>query len=169
MMKRVGEMAMAPESFIRPIFFMLLTLGMLILVPRARIFELFRFGLVAGVFLAAVIQILAVHVLRLWKFNFLVPYLDLFGIPVFLLLAWGVAEILFAHLLPKKNYFWAFSFVMAFSLASALVEWFFNKKNLIVFLRWHTTFTFLLAVGIHMALGYYLIQKDKLEKTVRMR
>lgn len=160
---------MAPESFIRPIFFILLVLGMLILVPRKRIFELFSFGLVAGVFLAAGIQVLAVHVLRLWEFNFLVPPLDLFDIPVFILLSWGVAEILFAHLLPKHNYFWAFLFVIAFSLASALVEWFFNKKNLIVFLRWHTILTFFLAVGIHIALGYYLIQKDKLKKTVHIR
>lgn len=160
---------MAPESLLRPIFFILLTLSMLILVPREKIFELLPFGLVAGVFLAAGIQVLAVHVFRLWEFNFLMPPVDLFGISIFLLLAWGVAEIIFAHLLPKKNYLWAFSFIVAFSIGSTLVEWFFHKKNLIVLLRWHEVLTFFLAVGLHVVLGYYLIQKDKLKKTVHIR
>jgi hypothetical protein len=142
---------------------------MLILVPREKIFELLPFGLVAGVFLAAGIQVLAVHVLRLWEFNFLMPPVDLFGLPTFLILAWGVGEIIFAHLLPKKSYLRAFLFILAFSFGSTLVEWFFHKKNLIVLLRWHEVLTFFLAVGLHVVLGYYLIQKDKLKKTVYIR
>ncbi|QNB47596.1 hypothetical protein BR63_15730 [Thermanaerosceptrum fracticalcis] len=160
---------MAAESLIRPIFFILLTLSMLILVPRERIYALTFFGLTAGVLLAVVIQIIAVHILKLWYFNYLVPLWDFFNLPTFIILSWGVAEILFAHLLPRNSIIMAFLFILAFSLGSTLVEWFFNKKNLIIFLRWQALLTFFLALFIHIPLGYYLIQKDKLIKNIHIR
>lgn len=137
------------------LFFIAVTLITVAFVSRERIATLLPFSLWAGAGLALVIQYIAVNMLHLWRFNFI--QFPIFGIPLFLILAWTPAEILFGSFLSRFHSFQSTALlVIGFAALSTLMEWAFEAFGYRTLLNWSLLGTFILALAVHSFLAYYL-------------
>ncbi|GAB6098805.1 hypothetical protein JCM16358_06840 [Halanaerocella petrolearia] len=133
----------------------ILTIGMFFLVPTERVIELLPFGLVGGFGVAVIVQYLAVDLFNLWQFK--AELLSIKGIPVGILLSWIPPVIIFGH-------FWRElgsnlergAYILGFAVATTIMEYVFVVTGYRKYLYWNVYLTFLLAVVIHIGLGYYL-------------
>ncbi len=139
------------------IYFLLAAIVMLSLVPQRNIVRLLPFGIVGGAAVAAIIQIIAVWYLRLWRFNFtdLAAYR---GIPIFLVLSWLPLMIIFANwLLTLPAGTGRFFYITGFALASVGIEYILLRTRFMVHMNWSIVRTSLLALALHFLLAWYLL------------
>lgn len=150
---------MTAQNLVWVEFFILVSIMMLVLVPRERIVQLLPFGLVAGFVVAFIIQVLAVSILQLWSFNHL-SFISFRGIPIFVVLAWIPSTIIFAHLVISSNTtIILYILPFGFALISTIVEYLFVHFGYRTYLRWNVLATFLLALAIHSAMTFYLASR----------
>ncbi len=147
---------MSARSMVYPTFFILLVLINLVLVPRKRIIELLPFGLVAGMGLALLIQIMAVWYLGLWRWRYLEP-LGWRGLPLFIAAAWIPAEVIFAHYVEASPSQTTPLYVIGFAAIATLVEWWFVRGGYHVPIHWNLVYTFALGLAVHTLLSLYLL------------
>jgi hypothetical protein len=147
----------AAQSLIWILLFLFLTVVMLVLVPRQRIWELFAFGVVGGFLLALVIQYLAVLRFNWWSFNFL-QFASWRGIPLFVAAMWFPSVIIFAHFLKEmKSTTTIFLYILAFGAVTTATEYALVYLGYRQYGNWNVLMTFALAVGIHSLLAGYLL------------
>ncbi|MHB8170793.1 MAG: hypothetical protein ACYDG6_04530 [Thermincolia bacterium] len=116
------------------------------LVPRERFMKLLPLGFVGGTLLAFVIQYLGVVVFKLWAFNNML--LPIFGIPLFLPIAYWAEVILFIHFLPET--LWGkVLYTLAFSVANTIITYLIVAMGLQDFIAWSLLSTFIVAVVAH--------------------
>lgn len=147
----------ATMSLMWIIYFLLAAIAMLVLVPQRDIVRLLPFGLVGGFGIAAIVQMVAVWYLRLWRFN----YTDIAayrGIPIFLALSWMPLTIIFGSwLLSIRTGTSRFFYIAAFALASVGLEWVLLRTGYLVHRNWGIFGTAGLALMIHYLLAWYLL------------
>lgn len=147
----------ATMSLVWIIYFLLAAIAMLILVPQRDIVRLLPFGLVGGFGIAAIVQMIAVWYMRLWRFNHtaLAAYR---GIPIFLALSWLPLTIIFGSwLLAIRTGTGRFFFIAAFALATVGLEWGLLRTGYMVHRRWSIFNTAILALVLHYLLAWYLL------------
>lgn len=142
-------------------FFMLLSIVMLVLVPRETIVRLLPFGLVAGFVVALIIQLLAVPLLGLWSFNY-VSFVAYKGIPIFVALAWVPSTIIFAHYVNTLDSpLLLYLISIGFALISSIVEYLFVHYGYREYQKWNIMATFALALALHGVMAYYLTSRKQ--------
>jgi hypothetical protein len=137
----------------------------LILIPRDRFLKLLPFGIYAGFLLALVIHLMGVPVLGLWAFRKMT--MAVFGIPVFLLVAYIAEVMLFVNFLPTGTLA-VTAYILAFSLANLAVEYLFSRGGYRIFIRWGFMYTFLVAILSHLVV-YSLYLLTPLERDLPRR
>lgn len=124
------------------------------LVPREKLKRLFTVGFWGGLVLTVIIQYIAVDLLGLWKFNFmLVPIL---GFPLFLPLIWFAETILFVNYLPETTTGKAIS-IVAFVAGTTAVNYLLLLWGLQTFIRWNLFYTFVLGIATHILISYFYL------------
>lgn len=147
----------ATMSLLWIIYFLLAAIAMLILVPQRDIVRLLPFGLVGGFGIAAIVQMIAVWYMRLWRFNYteLASYR---GIPIFIALSWMPLTIIFGRwLLAIRSGTGRFFYIAAFALATVGLEWGLLLAGYLVHRNWNIFYTAILALVLHYLLAWYLL------------
>ncbi|MGE5654535.1 MAG: hypothetical protein ACM3ZQ_09815 [Bacillota bacterium] len=147
---------MAAKTMVYPVFFILLTLIMLVLVPRRRIVGLLPFGLIAGAGVALVVQTTAIWYLGLWRWRYLEPF-GWRGLPLFISATWIPAEIIFAHYIEETPKELTVLYILGFAGIATGVEWWFVRGGYQVPIHWSLLYTFILGVVIHTLLSLYVL------------
>lgn len=126
-----------------------------VLIPRNRFVKLLPFGLYGGFLMALAIQLMGVPLLKLWAFrNVMAP---IFGIPLFLLLAYIAEAMLFANFLPTGPVSVSI-YILVFALINILVQYGVLQTGLQVYIRWNLVYTTLVAILSHVVLySLYLL------------
>jgi hypothetical protein len=142
-------------------FFILLSILMLVLVPQKTIIKLLPFGITAGFMMAFIIQLIAVPVLHLWRFNY-ISFATYKGIPLFIAMAWIPSIIIFAYYITVSNkpIQW-YLISVGFALISTIVEYLFVYYGYRFHIQWNIAATFILALTIHTSLALYLIYQKQ--------
>lgn len=135
----------------------------LILVPPRRFGGLLPIGIIAGFFLALVIQYIAIDLLNLWRFNLTFAGPSVYRVPLMLPLAYIPEVILFIHFFPVNNVSRVF-YIFLFALANTLVEWGFVGAGLRFYVHWNVLFTFALAVILHLVVLWLYVAAGGREK-----
>ena len=126
-----------------------------VLIPRQRFMKLLPYGLYAGFLVALAIQLMGVPLLKLWAFRNVVA--PIFGIPLFLLLAYAAEAMLFANFLPSGPVSVTI-YILVFALINILVDYGVLQTGLQVYLRWNMVYTTLVAIVSHVVLySLYLL------------
>lgn len=131
----------------------LLTVVMLLVVPREKIRHLAGFGAIFGlVFPFFVIGVMQ-NLLGFWDYRGVDP-VTVAGIPVFLAISWFPGVVIFAHLLMELR-FTALRVLLFLVIGSAVagLHYLLLLNNMVVFNNWNLTGSFLLTVGIHVLLA----------------
>ncbi len=130
------------------LFFVLWAVVFLV-VPRDRIVNLLLPSFLGGTVVALVVNLIGASVLGLWRFPVaLVPVL---GIPLFFLLAYMPAMLLFLHYwdhLPGGSTEKVL-YLITFSLANTVLAYFALSLGYVVFIRWNLLYFFLLALALY--------------------
>lgn len=136
----------------------------LVLIPRQRFTKLLPYGLYAGFVVALAIQLMGVPLLKLWAFRNVVA--PIFGIPLFLLLAYAAEAMLFANFLPAGPVSVAV-YILVFALINILVDYGVLQTGLQVYIRWNMVYTTLVAILSHVVLYslYLLLLEPDLGQT----
>lgn len=128
---------------------------MYFLVPGKAAGRLFWMGLIGGFGVAIVLNLIAQNLLAVWRF-YDVDLVSVYGAPLFLSAVWGPLVITFCHLFTKSSNFYITALLIGgFSAVTSLAHWFMIIQGTLVYENWSLLATFLLAVGLHAAIGYY--------------
>lgn len=142
---------------------------MILIVPKERIKELFKFGVVGGLVVALVLVYSMQNVLGFWTFNN-VDIINIIGIPILLSAAWIPFVITFAHLLNKYHDITSISIIMfAFPLSAVVVHYILINVGLLQYSHWNLFYTFLVSLGIHIGLAGYLYMSDQLPNLTKSK
>ena len=92
------------SSPVYPLWAVFMLVLSLILVNKEEYKYLFPHGLLGGV-TTSIILIIFIKIIKSWKYTSSNPYIVL-GVPIFIVLAWFAAKIIFLWGLPKKTSKW---------------------------------------------------------------
>lgn len=146
-----------------PIIFIGGLVLMFLVVPWERIKELSLIGIVGGLGIAIVLIYIMQNALGLWTF-FRVDLVNISGIPLFLAASWFPLIVLFSHFLNQyKNMPLLASTLLAFPLGATLLHLFLIANGMLVYTNWNLALTFILSLGIHLAITLYLYATGQLE------
>lgn len=155
--------------------FLVLSLGlfaMYILVPRERINDIYRFGLVGGLLVALALIYIMQNILGFWVFFNQVDFFSIAGLPIFMSIAWVPMVIVYSHLMSQaKNLLQAAIIICAFPAGATLFKWLLLVNGMLAYFNWNLTMTFFLSMAIHIALAAYLFttgRLDNLRKITRL-
>ncbi len=124
-----------------PLFAFFLFFLVLAFVPRAEIKKLFWFSLLWGSTVDSII-IFLMRRLNLFHYIKLEPF-NLFGVPLWIPLAWSQAIILFIYFYPnRKEWYYNLFYIAFFAGAGVGIGFFFSQAGLIVNVRWNELFRF---------------------------
>lgn len=153
---------------------LVLSLGlfsMYILVPRDRINDIYRFGLVGGLVVALALIYIMQNILGVWVF-YRADFFSIAGIPIFMSIAWVPMVIVFSHLMSQaKNLLQAALIIIAFPSGATILKWLLLINGMLAYFNWNLTMTFFLSLAIHIALAGYLFatgRLDNLRKITRL-
>ncbi|PKM88952.1 MAG: hypothetical protein CVU87_06355 [Firmicutes bacterium HGW-Firmicutes-12] len=137
-------------------------LFMFLIVPIERIKKLLLIGLVAGIGIA----ILLVYVMNLfdfWTFHG-ADVLNLYGIPIFLSLAWVPLVIAFIHLFTEFYQPWQrVGLVLLFPAGAIILHYLLLQKGALTYKSWNLFFTYIVSVIIHFGIFVWFEAKVQLK------
>lgn len=124
-------------SFTYPLFAVVLVMLSLVLIPRER----YRF-LLPVIFISTLIHAgllyFAINIVEAWQYVADEP-VSVFGVPLFILIAWGASLALFLWGLPVKLPRWAhYIYIVSFALAGTLIDATFHSIGLRSYSRWYS-------------------------------
>lgn len=139
---------------------LLLLIGSLLLmcltVPWPGIKKFALFGLVSGLGIAVVLIFIMQNWFGFWIFHH-IDLLYVGGIPLILAAAWAPVEILFAHFLSRNQYsLVSLLLIFAIPVVSVGIHFIQIKNHLLDYHHWNYQLTFLVSLGIHLGLAFYL-------------
>lgn len=147
---------MVLKNSIGILLFTVLLFMMFLMIPRRGIREFLGVGAFGGFSVAILLVLLMQNQLGLWLFH-QVDFFNIAGIPVFLSAAWFSLEIFFCHLLSYcKNLLRAILLIIALPLGATLFHYLLIANGMLFYRHWNLFFTFLVSLGIHLVIGYYL-------------
>jgi len=138
---------------------MLLLFGLILMflvVPWKRIKELALIGLTGGLIVAFALIYLMQNVLGRWIF-YNVDLLYIIKIPLFLSASWFPFIVVFSHLLSQyKDLPLILITLAALPVGATAIHLFLLNTGMLTYHNWNLAFTFLLSLGIHIAITLYL-------------
>lgn len=160
---------MIMEGLVGPIVFAFGLFFMMLVVPRERIRDLLPVGIVVGVVVAFALVYLMQNVWGFWVFRG-VDLFNILGVPFFLTVAWLPVIIAFAHLLAQyRSVAMIGVILLGFPLGATLIHVIMLANNMLAYTNWNLVYTFLVSLGIHMAVLVYLHLTGGLENLDRLR
>ncbi len=154
---------MVLEGLAGPLVFLGGLLLMFLLVPWERVKELAFVGLVGGLVLALVVVYLMQNYLGFWVFR-RVDLLSASGIPLFLAASWFPLIIVFSHLLAQyRSLLPVVLILLAFPLGATLLHLLLRASGMLLYRNWNLPLTFILSLGIHLVIMFYLYATGRLE------
>jgi len=146
--------------------FLVLWAVVFLIVPRERIVTLLMPSFLGGTVIALITNLIGVSILGMWRFP--VALLPLFGIPLFMLLAYMPEMLIFLHYwehLPggtaEKGIYLA-----TFGFLNTAVAYFAVIMGYLIFIRWNFIYFFLLSVVLH-ALAVVIFTTPQLRNAFR--
>jgi hypothetical protein len=137
-------------------------LFMFLLVPVERIKKLLTTGLVAGLGIA-ILLVLIMEKTGFWTFHG-ADVLNIFGIPIFLSLAWFPLVIAFIHLCMEYRHFFArVSILLFFPAGATMLHYLLLNKDGLTYKSWNLIYTFLISVLIHLGILVWSIVRGYLK------
>jgi len=138
-------------------------LALFLLVPLPRIKDLLLVGFMGGGILAFVLLHLMQNVWDFWTFIEVEPF-TVMEIPFFLSLSWFPIIIIYSHLLSQyRSVVLMLLLLISFPLAATLVQAYLLENQLLVYQDWNLILTFLLSLGIHLVISWYLFATDRVK------
>ena len=142
---------------------------MFLLVPGKQIRQLFPVGLVGGFVLALLLVYVMQNLLGLWSFR-QADFLIWGRIPLFLSAAWIPLEIIFGHLLTQyKKVFLMVVLIIGLPAGATFIHYLMIKNQMLFYRSWNLGLTFLVSLGIHLAIGLYLYYRGWLAAPAKVR
>ncbi|GAW91581.1 hypothetical protein Nther_1715 [Calderihabitans maritimus] len=136
---------------------------MFLVVPWERIKTLAAIGLVGGLGVGLVLGYLMQNVFGFWTYHH-VDLVSIFGIPFFLVAGWIPVVIAFSHLLAQcKNIILVGVVLLAFPLSATFIHLLLLNNRMLTYHNWNLPLTFLISLGIHLAIAVYLNATGRLE------
>jgi len=151
------------EGFVGSIVFAFGLFFMMLVVPRERIKDLLLVGIVVGVLMAFALLYLMQNVWGFWILRG-VDLFNILGIPFFLTVAWLPIIIAFGHLLAQyRSVAMIGVILLGFPLGATLIHVILLANNMLVYTNWNLAYTFLVSLGLHLAVLVYLQVTGQLE------
>jgi hypothetical protein len=149
---------MQNSSPIYLIFALLLGLISFVLIPRERYRAYFPVLLVATLIHAGLLYV-TVNIIKAWQYAAAEPF-ALFGIPVFILLAWGFSLALFLWGLPERAPVWThYLYILAFALAGTIIDATFHSVGLRPYSQWYSAWMWFFPLFFIFWITYVIYKK----------
>ena len=149
-------------NFISPVIFFILLTTMFLIVPYEQIKKFLSLGLIGGLVVAFILIYFMQNFFGFWDF-FNLDIWYFLEMPVFLSAVWIPVVIIFAHFLEIAEYLTTAVFIiLLFPAGATLVHYFLINLNLLVYFNWNLFYTFLVSLGIHLGITYYLYIRNQL-------
>lgn len=137
---------------------------MFFLVPMKYIGRYLWIGLIGGLGLAILLNIVMQNVFAYWLFQD-VDILYMTRIPIFLAAVWAPLVITFSYLVrTSKNLYQTGLIIGVFSATASVAHWFMIIQGTLVYQNWSLLGTFLIAAVLHLVLFYYVHLSVEAEK-----
>lgn len=137
---------------------------MFFLVPTKYIGRYLWIGLIGGMGLAVLLNIVMQNVLGYWQFHD-VDILYLSRVPMFLAGVWAPLVVVFAYLVRTSRSLYLTGLIIgAFAAAASFAHWFMIIQGTLVYQNWTLLGTFILAAILHSGLFYYVHLATEAEK-----
>ena len=128
-------MPLVKPSLIYPLFATILVLLSLALIPREQ-YRVYLPVIFIGSLIHALLIFFAVNIIEAWQYAYDEPFAA-FGIPIFILVAWGAALTLFLWGLPEKLPTWThYVYIASFALAGTFIDNTFHSLGLRPYSPW---------------------------------
>lgn len=138
------------------LLFSVLLFFMFLFVPWRRIKEFLGIGIIGGFGVGVLLVFFMQNLFGFWRFH-QVDFFTLMGIPIFISAAWAPLEIIFCHLVSQyKNLLMVLTLIITLPLGAILVHYFLIINEMLSYNHWNLLLTFLVSLGIHLVIGYYL-------------
>jgi hypothetical protein len=154
---------MNSSSMIYPIFAITLVVLSLVLIPRER-YRIFLPVIFLSTLIHAGLIYMAMNVAQAWQYLGDEPF-SVFGIPIFILMAWGAAFALFLWGLPERLPRWAhYVYIASFALAGTIIDATFHALGLRSYSGWYSAWMWFFPLFLMFWLTYIIYrQRVKLE------
>jgi len=148
--------------FISPVIFLFLLIIMFLIVPYTQILKFLNLGLIGGLVVALVLIYFMQNFYGYWDFVN-IDIWHFIEIPIFLSAAWIPVVIIFAHFLNKIDYLSPLIFIiLIFPAGATFLHYLFIYFDLLAYSDWNLFYTFLVSLGIHSGITYYLFIRNQL-------
>lgn len=141
--------------------------AMVITVPRKAIRQYITVAFFSGFGQGIIVTALLSSILDFWKFNYTDTF-SLDGVPIFIVLAWVPVVIIYSYYFYRfKKPSEIFAYIMAFSLATSLFVHWLVRAGFLIFLKWNSLYTVILAFLLFSPLTYMLLRLNSVEEKIR--
>ena len=152
------------SSPVYPLWAVFMLVLSLILVNKEEYKYLFPHGLLGGV-TTSIILIIFIKIIKSWKYTSSNPYIVL-GVPIFIVLAWFAAKIIFLWGLPKKTSKWViYLYIGLFAILGAAIDYIFHNLGLRPYAKWYRAWMWFFVLFLNFWISYkiYLLRKKYLD------
>lgn len=122
-------------------------------IPLTMIKKLLPITLIGGFIYTWVVQILAVHVLKIWSFPN--DFLMLWNIPLFFILSWSGVTLIFSYMVLRFTKYQSL-IVLGFGLYAAFMNLLAERHSMIKHDNWSFFQTFMFGIFSHVLILYIL-------------
>ena len=146
------------NSLIWLMFFLLISIIALLLIPRRQLYVLLPFSFVTGFIMTLTLLLLNVPLLRLWAFDG-IPASSLLGIPLSLPLAFIPVMMLFAYYIPEadsKNLL--IVWITVFSVLTTVIQGLSISAGIMRYIRWDLLATLLLTFSGYSLIALFILK-----------
>ncbi|MFW6281790.1 MAG: hypothetical protein ACOC1O_03220 [bacterium] len=151
-------------SLFYPIFMTFLLTLSLILVNRKKYQYLFFHGLL-GAIISSLILIINIHLIKAWNYVETGGY-SVLGVPIFILVAWIAAIILFLWGLPETKFKWVhYLYIGLFALIGAGIDNIFHDLGLRSYADWYRVWMWFFVLYLNFWISYkiYFLREKYLD------
>ncbi|MHB1127542.1 MAG: hypothetical protein ACYC2T_11425 [Bacillota bacterium] len=150
-------MILGSSSPIYPIWAIMMVTLSLILVPRKDYHVLLPHGIL-GALITSIFLLLGSQVIKAWKYVDFLPF-SVFGIPIFILIAWGATIILFLWAVPgdlpgQTHHL----YIGLFSMLGVVLDTLFHNLGLRTFASWYSSWMWFPVVYFNFWINYKIFK-----------
>jgi hypothetical protein len=147
-------------SFIYPLFAFVLVLLSLALIPREH-YRVYLPVIFIGTLIHALLLYISINLIEAWQYENADPF-AVFGIPVFILIAWGAAFALFLWGLPEKLPRWThYVYIASFAFSGTLIDSTFHSLGLRQYSSWFSAWMWFFPLYFIFWITYMIYLKRK--------
>lgn len=128
---------MINPALVYPVFASTMVVLSLVLIPRER-YSVFLPVIFIATLIHSGLLYVAINIIEAWQYVGDEPF-SVFGIPLFILIAWGAAFALFLWGLPEKLPRWGhYVYITAFALGGTILDSMFHSLGIRAYSEWYS-------------------------------